>query len=150
MFHSTFVQKGMVIIMEAIKQARELGKAIQADERFKAYHDAKEINDADTALQELIGEFNLIRQKLGVEVNKPDDTKDAAKVETLNTDAQAVYARIMDNQNMVKFTAAKTAMDKLIRDVSAIISLCCDGEDPETCEAVNDCSGGCSSCAKCG
>jgi len=138
--------------MEAIKAARELGKVIQADERFKEYHAAKEINDADKDLQELIGEFNLIRQKLGQQAMKRDDdeTKDQAKIEELNTEAQMVYARIMDNESMKRFTIAKNDMDKMIKEVTAIISLCCDGEDPDTCEAVNDCSGGCSSCAKCG
>jgi cell fate (sporulation/competence/biofilm development) regulator YlbF (YheA/YmcA/DUF963 family) len=138
--------------MEAIKQARELGKVIQADERYAEYHAAKEINDADEGLQELIGEFNLIRQKLGQQASKRDDdeSRDQEKIDALNTEAQMVYARIMENESMKRFTAAKTAMDKLIKDVSAIISLCCDGEDPDTCEAKDDCSGGCSSCAKCG
>ena len=73
--------------MEAIKAARELGKVIQADERFKEYHAAKEINDADEGLQELIGEFNLIRQKLGLEASKRDgdESRDQAKIDELNT-----------------------------------------------------------------
>ena len=136
--------------METIKQARELGRAIQADDRYKAYYSAKELNDADSGLQELIGEFNLIRQKIGAEINKDDESKDQAKIEMLNGQAQEIYAKIMENPNMVRFTAAKNSMDKLIRNVSEIISLCCDGENPDTCEAVDDCSGGCASCAKCG
>ena len=48
--------------MDAIKAARELGKAIQNDERYKAYIEAKKANDADDELQQLIGEFNLKRQ----------------------------------------------------------------------------------------
>jgi cell fate (sporulation/competence/biofilm development) regulator YlbF (YheA/YmcA/DUF963 family) len=140
------------IQMEAIKATRELGKIIQADERFKEYHAAKEINDADEGLQELIGEFNLIRQKLGQEASKSGEEKNAEKIDELNTEAQMVYARIMDNESMQRFTKAKTDMDKLIKDVSTIISLCCDGEDPDTCEIeqVSGCAsgGGCSGCGK--
>ena len=40
--------------MDAIKAARELGKAIQADPRYKDYVAAKEANDADEELQKLI------------------------------------------------------------------------------------------------
>ena len=117
-----------------IKMAREVGKAIQADERYKAYHAAREVNDADTALQSSIGEFNLLRQKLSMEAGKTDDSKDQEAIDKLNSEAQAVYTQVMDNPNMKKFTAAKEEMDAMIRDVSTIISLCCDGEDPETCQ----------------
>jgi cell fate (sporulation/competence/biofilm development) regulator YlbF (YheA/YmcA/DUF963 family) len=137
---------------KTIKAARELGKAIQSDPRYVEYHAAKEINDADSPLQELIGEFNLIRQQLGQQASKrdDDDSRDQNKIEELNEKAQEVYARIMENDSMKRFTEAKYDMDALTKEIGVIISLCCDGEDPETCQAVNDCSGGCSSCSKCG
>ena len=139
--------------MDTIKMTRELGKVIQADERYAAYQKAKELNDADEGLQAVIGEFNLIRQKLTMEANKPDDVKDTEKVNALNEEAQNVYAKIMENENMIKFTDSKNAMDEMIRDISAIISMCCDGEDPETCEVqpAGGCgSGGCGGCSGCG
>ncbi|MCL1866657.1 MAG: YlbF family regulator [Oscillospiraceae bacterium] len=138
--------------METIKATRELGKAIQADSRYAEYHAAKEINDADAALQELIGEFNLIRQNLGVEASKSDDEgKDQSKIDALNKDAEEKYALIMNNDSMKRFTAAKNEMDSLIREISTIISLCCDGENPDTCEALSsNCSSGCSGCSGCG
>ena len=137
--------------MDAIKIARELGKAIQADERYKAYHEAKELNDADEGLQAAIGEFNLVRQKLSMEAHKPDSMKNAELLESLNKEAQEVYAKIMENPNMKKFTDCKNEMDAMIRDVSTIISLCCDGEDPDTCEyqpKAGGCGGG--GCGGCG
>jgi len=57
--------------MDVIEIARQLGKAIQEDERYSDYMLAKEKNDADEALQALIGEFNLIRQNLAMEESKP-------------------------------------------------------------------------------
>ncbi|MDR0197936.1 MAG: YlbF family regulator [Oscillospiraceae bacterium] len=136
--------------MDAVRAARELGKAIQADDRYVAYVKAREDNDGDAALQELIGEFNLIRQQIGMEMNKPESEKDADKIGELNEKAQAVHAEIMKNESMVKFTDSKNRMDRLIREIGGIISLCCDGENPETCEVKNDCTGVCSVCAKCG
>ncbi|MCL2071798.1 MAG: YlbF family regulator [Oscillospiraceae bacterium] len=139
--------------MDTIKMTRELGKVIQADERFALYHKAKELNDADTELQETIGEFNLTRQKLAMEANQPGDFKDQSKIEALNKEAQAVYARIMENPNMARFTEAKNAFDAMINDISRIITLCCEGEDPETCEyelPEKGCAsgGGCSGCGR--
>ena len=135
-----------------IKMARELGKVIQKDERYIAYHAAKAVNDSDEELQAAIGEFNLIRQKLSMEATKSGDSKDQEAIDKLNADAQSSYASVMENPNMVKFTAAKADMDAMIRDVSTIISLCCDGEDPDTCreQPVSGCAsgGGCSGCGR--
>jgi cell fate (sporulation/competence/biofilm development) regulator YlbF (YheA/YmcA/DUF963 family) len=136
------------IKMDTTKAARELGKVIQKDERYSLYHKAKQLNDADTTLQDLIGEFNLLRQELTALAGSDDQEK----INALNTEAQAAYAKIMDNENMKNFTAAKLQMDAMITQVSTIISLCCEGEDPDTCqiEPVSGCSsgGGCSGCGK--
>ena len=45
--------------MDVIEMARELGKAIQQDERYKRIDAAKKANDEDSQLQELIVKFNL-------------------------------------------------------------------------------------------
>ena len=50
--------------MDAITAARELGKAIQADPRYKDYVAAKAANDADDGLQKLISDFSAKRQRL--------------------------------------------------------------------------------------
>jgi cell fate (sporulation/competence/biofilm development) regulator YlbF (YheA/YmcA/DUF963 family) len=141
--------------MEAIKQARELGKVIQKDPRYSAYHAAKKINDEDDALNEQINEFNLLRQQLNLEVAKKMDERDKDKIEELNAKAQDTYTQIMENENMKSFTQAKTDMDTMINEVSLIISMCCDGEDPDTCditppETPKGCAsgGGCSGCGK--
>ena len=68
--------------MDVIQMARELGKLIQADERYKAYESAKEINDKDEKLQELIGQFNIKRVELNTEMTKDD--KDTEKIKTLD------------------------------------------------------------------
>ena len=52
--------------MDVIKTARELGKAIQADERFIRYAKARLANDNDTELQNAIGNFNIKRMELEI------------------------------------------------------------------------------------
>ena len=58
--------------MDIIKMARELGKAIQEDDRYLALRLATQSNDEDQALQDMIGEFNLKRVSLNQEVQKAD------------------------------------------------------------------------------
>ncbi len=134
--------------MDAIKAARELGKAIQADERYIAYNEAKLANDNDEELQKLIGEFNLKRQQLGLEMSKSAEEKDEAKIEEANKEMQKLYTLIMQNEHMADFTMAKQGMDKLVGDINMIIGMCCDGEDPDTCE-ISACSGSCATCGGC-
>lgn len=134
--------------MDAIKAARELGKAIQADERYIAYNEAKIANDNDEELQKLIGEFNLKRQQLGLEMSKSAEEKDEAKIEETNKEMQKLYTLIMQNEHMADFTMAKQGMDKLVGDINMIIGMCCDGEDPDTCE-ISACTGSCATCGGC-
>ena len=70
--------------MDAIQAVRELGKAIQEDERYIEYAKAKKANDEDTELQNLIGEFNLIRQNAAMEYNKPEEEQDKEKLQKAN------------------------------------------------------------------
>ncbi|MCL1823300.1 MAG: YlbF family regulator [Oscillospiraceae bacterium] len=133
--------------MEPIQAARELGKAIQADERFKAYFAAKDKNDSDEALQNLIGEFNLQRENLSRELSKGEE-KEQSKVENLNIKMRETYELIMNNENMQEYTRAKGEVDLMINQVNQIIAMCCEGENPDTCEP-KDCAGSCSSCAGC-
>ena len=138
--------------MDAIEVTRQLGKAIQADERYIAYVEAKKKNDEDAALQELIGEFNLIRQNLNMETSKPEEEQDAEKVKELTVKMHTAYNAVMTNENMADFTMAKAGMDKLMNQINTILTYSMEGMDPETCpsEVPASCSGSCSSCGGCG
>lgn len=136
--------------MDVIKATRELGKAIQNDERYKSYLEAKEANDKDEALQQLIGEFNLKRENLQLEANKPDETRDDTKVQRFNKELQECYEKVMANPNMANFAIQKNALDSLLQQVQGIIGLCCEGEDPDTCQyRVSSCTSDCSTCGGC-
>ena len=131
-----------------IKSVRELGKAIQADETFKAYIAAKLDADNDEALQNAIGEFNLVKMQISEETQKED--KDEAKLQELNVQLRKCYADIIANEKMQKYNNANQLYSGLINKVYAILELCCNGEDPETCEPEeHSCSGSCSTCGGC-
>lgn len=142
-------QKKGTTEMDVIKAARELGKAIQNDERYKGYVEAKNENDKDEALQQLIGEFNLKRENLQLEMNKSQDNINNDKVQKLNKELQECYEKVMGNAHMANFAIMKNALDNLLQEVQGIISLCCEGEDPDTCEVKHSCTSDCSTCGGC-
>ena len=136
--------------MDVIELARQLGKAIQEDERYSDYMLAKEKNDSDKELQDLIGEFNLIRQNLLMEQERPAEEQEPEKMAELNEKLQAAYNAVMTNENMADYTMAKAGMDKLMGQVNTILSHALNGDDPLTCATEAACSGSCSTCGGCG
>ena len=58
--------------MDIIEMTRELGRALQNDERYIAMMSARQASDEDQALQEAIGEFNLKRMAISNEAQKDD------------------------------------------------------------------------------
>ncbi|MFT3951381.1 MAG: YlbF family regulator [Oscillospiraceae bacterium] len=136
--------------MNVIELTRQLGKALQEDARYTAFVGAKEASDGDKALQDLIGQFNLLRMNLNTEMSKPE--KDNDRLKTLDADIRALYDEIMENEHMAAYNTAKDEIDKLLESVNFIITMAANGEDPLTCpeEKPHSCSsGGCSSCSGC-
>lgn len=133
--------------MDVIAMARELGKAIQQDERFIRYAKARLANDSDSALQEAIGQFNIARMELDREVNS--ENKDDEKVKSLNENLRKIYGDIMSSPAMVEYNTAKAELDTMVNEVNVIISKSIDGEDPETCDLHSGCTGSCSTCGGC-
>lgn len=134
--------------MDVIELTRELGKAIQQDDRYIAYNLAKQVNDNDSELQADIERFSQLRDDL----NKAmcEENKDGDKLQKIDEELKAVYQKIMSNKNILVFNAAQQALEGLINNVNQIISLCANGEDPDTCQPSTGCTGSCSTCGGCG
>ena len=107
--------------MDIIEMTRELGRAIQADDRYIAYSLAKQANDEDEQLQNLISAFNLKRMELQMEVSKPD--KDNDKVQMLNEVIKSSYRRIMEHPKMMVYQSTKDAMDALMNQINTILTM---------------------------
>lgn len=133
--------------MDIISQTRELGKMIQQDERYKAYVAARDKNDNDPELQQLISEFNIMRSDLNNEMVKDD--KDTEKLKELDENIKNLYNKIMASDLMIAFNEAKSAMDSLLSEINTIITMCANGEDPDTCSASQACTGSCETCGGC-
>lgn len=133
--------------MDIIKAVREFGKELQKDERYIAYINAKNANDNDEKLQNMIHEFEMKRMEISMESGKPE--KDEERINKLDEELQNLYSEIMQNENMIEFSVKRDEMDNLLNEINSIITMCANGEDPDTCEVKHGCSGDCCSCGGC-
>lgn len=133
--------------MDVINTARELGKAIQQDERFIRYAKAKLANDNDEELQNAIGNFNVKRMEL--EKAAGEENKDEEKIKSLNEELRTIYGEIMASAPMVEYNTAKAHLDQMMNEVNIVLSKSLDGEDPETLTVESGCTGSCASCGGC-
>lgn len=133
--------------MDIMELTRELGKALQNDDRFIAYNLAKQANDNDEELQNLINSFTDMQKKLNEELRKEDS--DSENLKEIDRTIKSTYNKIMSNKNMIVFTAAQKSLENLVQNMTQIITLCANGEDPDTCQPSSGCSGSCSTCGGC-
>ncbi len=133
--------------MDVIEVTRQLGHAIQKDERFVRYAKARLANDNDVDLQNAIGEFNIKRMELEKAVS--EEAKDEVLVKKLNEELRESYGNIMASPSMVEYNTAKAMLDQMVNEINTIISKCLDGEDPDTCESSSACTGSCATCGGC-
>ncbi|MBR3629653.1 MAG: YlbF family regulator [Oscillospiraceae bacterium] len=134
--------------MDIIEMTRELGKAIQADDRYIAYMLARQANDEDEQLQNLIKGFNLNRMQLQMEIAKPD--KDDDKIQALNETIKSSYQLIMENPRMAVYNAAKQGYDELMSQINTVITMSSNGMDPDSIDVTTaSCTGDCGTCGGC-
>ena len=137
--------------MDVITAARALGKEIQKDERYLAFEEARKANEGDIELNGMIGKLNLIQLSYQNESEK--DEPDKAKLDEMDKEFRDVYGQIMLNDNMRNYEEAKAGVDDMMNYLIQILSLCVNGEDPDTCEPQEPeeegCTGNCSGCSGC-
>lgn len=132
----------MMTVDEAV---RALGKSIQSDFRYKKYENAKKANDENLELQQQIGDFQLQRMNYQHEAQKEEPDTD--KLASMEKELDEKYNAILETEGMKEFQTAKLELDAMMQEVDSIITLCLNGEDPETCHpSLGGCSGNCASC----
>lgn len=131
--------------MDIIELTRQLGAAIQKEEAYINFHKAKETNDSDDELNALIDKIQLIHMSYQHEASKDDANED--KLTAYDKEFTEAYQQVMANSNMKAFEQAKAELDAMMKQITGILTLCANGEDPATCEYQPSCSGNCSSCS---
>ena len=129
--------------MDVIEKARDLAQSIREDARCRRLQVARASNDADPALQRMIGEFNLQKLRLRREYQKQPN--DAERIHALEGKIRDIYAQIMQTPGMREYAAAKAEMDELNAQINAIIQLAVTGEMA----GGTGCSGNCAGCPGC-
>ncbi len=137
--------------MDVIEITRQLGEAIQQDERYIAFMEAKRANEEDMELNAMIGKLNLVQMAYQNESGKeaPDDKK----LDDMDKEFRQLYGDIMLNENMKRYEEKKQVVDDMMKYLIGILSQCVNGADPATCEPVSadgECTGSCSTCGGCG
>ncbi len=137
--------------MDVIEITRQLGEAIQQDERYIAFMEAKRANEEDMELNAMIGKLNLVQMAYQNESGKeaPDDKK----LDDMDKEFRQLYGDIMLNENMKRYEEKKQVVDDMMNYLIGILSQCVNGADPATCEPVSadgECTGSCSTCGGCG
>ena len=136
--------------MDVIEITRQLGEAIQQDERYIAFMEAKRANEEDMELNAMIGKLNLVQMAYQNESGKeaPDDKK----LDDMDKEFRQLYGDIMLNPNMQRYEEKKQVVDDMMNYLIGILSQCVNGADPATCEPVSadgECTGSCSTCGGC-
>ncbi len=117
--------------MQLEKLTRELGKAIQQDERYLAMQKAIKANDQDIELNEQMTQIQYIQSAYQDEAAKKNP--DNELLESYDKQFRAVYEKIMSNPNMQAYEKARTDIDELMTYLTGILALCVNGENPDTC-----------------
>lgn len=137
--------------MDIIKLTRELGAAIQQDERYLNFEKAKKANEEDVALNELMGSLQLLQMNYQVEASK--ENPDTEKMQGYEKEFSEIYTQIMMNDNMKAYDEARGQVDAMMNYIMQILGLCVNGADPATCEPEvahdHECNGSCGSCGGC-
>ena len=134
---------------DLLEMAKQLGRELQKDERYLAFRKASEENDNDTALQNLIAQFNQKRLDLGNAEDAPEQDED--RVKALGEEVRALYSQIMANDAMRKYQAVRAEFEQLLDGINRVIAYSAAGQDPDTFDATAaaSCTGDCSACGGC-
>ena len=128
---------------------RELGKAIQEDERFIALQAAAKANDADEKLQQQMQEMQLISLKYQQEAQKGEESSEE-RIAELQEEYQKLYTEIMSGETMQAYQKAAAEMEEMAKYISGMIGLFFDGQDAATCELPpEECTHDCCTCGGC-
>ena len=130
--------------MDAIQAFQQAACLLQQEPCYLELKAAREANDTDTSLQEMIKQYGQIRVELDKAIAEGN-----APVE-LDAQATRLYGEIMAYPGIVRYHTAKVKAEALISHLGNIITTAMNGGDPFSVEATPAaCSGSCKSCNGC-
>lgn len=135
--------------MDIIQMARELGRAIQKDERYVKMLAASAATEKSPELGEKMSRFTELRNELNREIVKGEEERDQDRINQLDEELRGLYEAITTAPEMIAYNQAKAEMESALNFISQIVSGSANGQDPDLIEQQASCSGSCSSCGGC-
>ena len=135
--------------MDIIALARELGHAIQKDERYIKMLAASAATEKSPELSEKMSRFTELRHELNREIVKDEKERDQDQVNRLDEELRALYEAITTAPEMLAYNQAKAELESALNFISQIISGSANGQDPDEIEQEVSCTGSCASCGGC-
>ena len=83
--------------MDIIKLTRELGAAIQQDDRYAKFQAAQKANEEDKDLNDLMGKIQLVHMSYQHEASKEDANEQ--KLAAYETEFNDLYKKVMENEH---------------------------------------------------
>jgi len=133
--------------MDLIEMARELGRALQQDERYRrAAADADVVNTSDE-LREMVGEYEELRGQMEV-LAAADSSKNAELIKEIDGQMNRQFEAINAHPLMAQYEVSRHELEHLVNYVLRIVTGAANGEDPDEI-GEEACTGSCSTCGGC-
>ena len=133
--------------MDMIAMAREIGRAIQQDERYiRATEGANNVNSSEK-LAKMVNEFNDMRNQIEFLAAQGADANNE-EVMALDEKMRTLYDDINSEPVMMEYTAARMEFETFVNHIIKIITGAANGENPDEIE-MDTCGGSCDHCSGC-
>lgn len=120
--------------MTVMDAARQLGVALQEDERFQNYMKAQKAVETDEQVNAL-GE-NLTAIQTAYDEESLKETPDEAAMANMIEEYKALYQTLHQTPAMIKLLDAREYMDGMMNEIMNFLYLVIGGADPRTVEVT--------------
>ena len=133
--------------MELNNSLQVFGKTISDNQRSAAEAQDKRLSGME---QSSALDFERLRRSQEERLSTLEQSNEQ-KLEAYEEEFMGIREKIMANENMKNYEAARAEIDAMMNYIVGLLTECVRGEDPETCEPPkeHECGGECSSCGGC-
>lgn len=119
--------------MTPIEAARVLGHAIQEDPSYIKFTKLSAESETDPAVQAATAKMQAVQAKVE-KLGETEEEPSPETIEALQNEYQAAYQELFGIPLMMDLMDAREALDEIMNDVTQIMFLCVNGENPDTCQ----------------
>ena len=121
--------------------AKQLGKALKADDKLIRLENAKKGYESDKDLQKMMIEYEVQQKALQGEITKEE--RDTLFIDVIQKRINELYEAIMSHPVFEELNEAQAEVNELMNAVNNAISFEITGELPSCTHDCSTCGGGC-------